>query len=107
MIQVLLYIINLFAPLVNMLGLIGLCGCVAFGDFNILVIAGIMAIVGLVLGIFAYGYDIPPRWFWSESRNEIFSFVIMTVIGYAGSLAMWPCAIYFIKLLVNAASNAS
>lgn len=107
MMQVLIYIINLFAPLVNMLGLIGLCGCVAFGDFNILVIAGIMAIVGLVLGIFAYGLDIPPRWFWSESRNDIFSFMITTVIGYAGSLAMWPCAIYLIKLLVEATSEVA
>lgn len=107
MIRVIIYILNLFAPLVNMFGAIGLCGCVAFGDFYILVVAGIMAVLGVVFGIFAYRLDIPPRWFWSKSSNDLFSFSVMAVFGYAVSFAMWPCAIYFIKLLVNATSEVA
>ena len=104
---VLLYIINLLAPIVNFVGVLGLCACIIYDDFYVLVISGIMAVVGFVLGIFAYGYDIPPRWFWSKSANSLFSFAVTTVLGYAGSLAMWPCAIYMFTVLVNSVSNAA
>ena len=104
---VLAYIINLLAPVVNILGLLGLCGCVVYEDLYILLIAGIMAVVGLVFGIFAYRLDIAPRWFWSKSRNELFSFSVTAVLGYAGSLAMWPCAIYLIRVLVDAVANVA
>ena len=104
---VLLFIINLLAPIVNFLGIIGLCACVVYDDIHVLIISGIMAVAGLVLGVFAYGYDIPPRWFWSKSANDLFSFSVTTVLGYAGSLAMWPCAIYLVKVLVDAVSNVA
>lgn len=104
---VLVFIINLLAPVVNILGLIGLCACVVYEDLYILVFAGIMALVGLVFGIFAHRMDIAPRWFWSKSRNELFRFSVMAVLGYVGNLAMWPCAIYLLKVVVNAVSNVA
>lgn len=104
---VLAFIINLLAPVVNMLGVLGLCACVIYEDFYILVFAGTMALVGLVFGIFAHRMDIAPRWFWSKSRNELFRFSVMAVLGYVGNLAMWPCAIYMVKVLVNAVANAT
>ncbi|MBR5859787.1 MAG: hypothetical protein IKY71_00385 [Bacteroidaceae bacterium] len=105
--QVLLFLINLFAPAVNFLGVLGLCGCIVYDDVYVLVLAGIMAVAGLVLGIFAVKYDVPPRWFWSKSANQLFEFSVTTVLGYAGSLAMWPCAIYMVKVLADAVANAA
>lgn len=104
---VLAYIINLLAPVVNFLGMLGLCACVIYEDFYILGTAGIMAVVGLVFGIFAYRLDIPPRWTWSKSKNDLFRFSVTAVLGYAGSLAMWPGAIYLIKVLAEKVANVA
>ena len=101
MIIILSFLINLFAPIVNPLGAIGLCGCIAYGDFHILGIGGAWAIVGIIFGIIAYHNDIPPRWFWSKSKNEIFSFSVSAVLGYAWSFAAWVFAIYMIGLVID------
>lgn len=102
MLVVLAYIINLLAPIVNTMGLIGLCGCIIYEELYILVIAGALAVVGLIFGIFAHRNDIPPRWSWSKSRNELFRFSVTAVLGYAMSFAMWPCAIYLVNLVIDA-----
>ncbi len=99
MILIISYIINLLAPIINTLGLIGLCGCVAEGDFYILIITAVLFVIGLLFGIFAFRMDIPPRWFWSKSRNELFSFSITAVLGYAWNFAMWVTAIYLIIII--------
>lgn len=104
---VLAYIINLLAPLVNFVGLLGLFASIIYEEFSVLLFAGVMAVVGLVFGIFAYKLDIPPRWTWSKSKNDLFRFSVTAVLGYAGSLAMWPCAIYMVKVLVDAVSNVA
>ena len=101
MITIIAYIINLLAPIVNTLGAIGLCGCVVYEDLHIIAIAGVLAIIGLIFGILAYRMDIPPRWFWSKSKNELFSFSVTAVLGYAWSFAMWPCAVYLIIVLIH------
>ena len=100
MIVVIAYIINLFAPIVNVLGMIGLCGCLVYESYSTLIIAGIMAIVGFIFGIAAYRNDIPPRWFWSKSKNDLFSFSVTAVLGYAWSFASWAFAIYLLKVIV-------
>lgn len=102
MLVVLAYIINLLAPIVNTMGLIGLCGCIIYEELYILVIAGALAVVGLIFGIFAHRNDIPPRWSWSKSRNELFRFSVTAVLGYAMNFAMWPCAIYLVNLVIDA-----
>lgn len=101
MIVVIAFIINLFAPLVNTLGAIGLCSCVVYDDFHILWISLGLAVVGLIFGILAYNNDIPPRWFWSKSVNEIFSFSVTAVLGYAWNFAAWAFAIYLIQTIVD------
>jgi hypothetical protein len=100
-IVVLAFIINLFAPIVNTIGAFGLLGCIIYDDLHILALVSILAIVGLVFGIFAYRMDIPPRWFWAKSKNELFRFSVTAVLGYAWSFAMWPCAIYMIMVIVD------
>ena len=101
MIVVIAYIINLFAPIVNVLGMIGLCGCLVYESYSTLIIAGIMAIVGFIFGIAAYRNDIPPRWFWSKSKNDLFSFSVTAVLGYTWSFASWVLAIYLINEIVS------
>lgn len=101
MIKIIAYILNLFGVIVNPLGLIGLCGCMAMGDFHILPIAGGVAIVGLIFGTFAYRLDIPPRWFWSKSANSLFEFSVTAVLGYAWSFAAWAFAIYLVNVVID------
>lgn len=102
MIVVLAFLINLLAPILNTLGLLGVCGMGAYGDWGWLGICGIMFIVGCIFGGTAISYDIPSRWFWSKSANEIFNFKVFGVLGYGWSFAMWPAAVYFIKCFVDA-----
>lgn len=101
MIVVIAYIINLFAPIVNTLGAIGLCGCIVYDDFHILYIAAAMAIVGFIFGIIAYRNDVPPRWFWSESRNRLFEFSVSAVLGYAWNFAAYAGAIYLVSVVAE------
>ena len=101
MILVIAYIINLFAPIVNVVGLLGLCGCIVYDDVYVLAIAGGLFVVGIIFGIAAYRLDIPPRWFWSKSRNDLFKFSVTAVLGYAWSFAMWSMAIYFVELIIS------
>lgn len=98
---VLSFIINLLARIVNPLGAIGICMCILEDDYHILVISGALAVVGFIYGIFAYRLGIPPRWFWSRSINEIFSFSVTAVLGYAGSFALWPPAVYFVQYMIE------
>lgn len=100
MIKIIAYILNLFGVIVNPLGLIGLCGCMAMGDFHILPIAGGVAIVGLIFGTFAYRLDIPPRWHWAKSANEIFSFSVGAVLGYAWNFACFVGTYYLVELVI-------
>lgn len=101
MITVLAFLVNLFAPVVNTLGLIGLCGMGAYGDWYAMIWCGVLFVVGLIFGLKATQLDIAPRWFWSKSANELFSFTVFSVLGYAWSFAMWPGAIYFIYSIVS------
>ena len=100
MIVVLAYILNLFAPIVNILGVFGLCGCIVYDDWHMLGIAAPLAVVGLIFGIFAFRNDIPPRWFWSQSKNDLFAFSVTAVLGYAMNFAAWPLAIYLITTIM-------
>ena len=106
MILVISYILNLLAPIVNTLGVIGICACVVYDDADVLWISLVAAIVGFIFGIFAYGNGIPPRWFWSRSADAIFSFSVSAVLGYAVNFAMWPTAIYQVQVLVEKCSVA-
>ena len=48
-----------------------------------LVIGGIAAVIGLIVGIVGWGDTVPPRWFWVKSSMELAGSRIMTAIGYA------------------------
>ena len=101
MIRIIAYILNFFAPIIDILGAFGLCACVISDDFQILIYAGILWLVGLIFGIFAYKEDVPPRWSWSKSANELLEFAITAVLGYAWNFAMWPSAFYIIQVIID------
>lgn len=102
MIKITAFILNLFAPIVNWLGMFGFFYIVCVAEsIKMLAIMGVFALIGLVFGLYAYKLDIPPRWGWSKSPNQLFSFAISTILGYAMSFAAWPSAIYFLKGLIK------
>lgn len=70
MLIVIAHIINLFAPIVNPIGLLGLIGCILYDNLQVFIYGAILAVIGLIFGMVAYRNDIPPRWFWSKSKTS-------------------------------------
>ena len=48
-----------------------------------LVLGGVAAVLGLVIGIVGWADTVPPRWFWVKSSAELAGSRIMTALGYA------------------------
>ena len=48
-----------------------------------LVLGGIAAVIGLVVGIVGWADTVPPRWFWIKSSMDLAGSRFMTAIGYA------------------------
>ncbi len=45
------------------------------------ILTGIMAVLGIWFGVASWEYDVPPRWFWSKSKLELFENRVGYVIG--------------------------
>lgn len=101
MIRFIALLLNLFAPIVHPLGVLGACGCIIDENYTALHWAAVLAGVGLLFGLLTYRWDIPPRWFWAKSSNELFQFKIMAVLGYMWSFAAWPLAVYFVRQVLG------
>ncbi len=52
-------------------------------DSQALVLGGIAAILGLVVGIVGWADTVPPRWFWIKSGMSLAGSRFMTALGYA------------------------
>lgn len=98
------FVINLLAPFTNALGLFGLLLACSRSEWSVLYTAIPFAIAGLVFGIFAYRRDIPPRWFWSRSANEILENSVTIVIGYMVNFATYPLAWYIANDIIKTIS---
>ena len=48
-----------------------------------LVVGGLSAVLGLVVGIVGWADTVPPRWFWIKSSMDLAGRRFMTEIGYA------------------------
>lgn len=88
----------------NALGLFGLLLACSREYWAVLWIAGAFAVLGLVFGIAAYRNDIPPRWFWSRSANEILENSVTIVIGYMVNFATYPLAWYIANDIIKTIS---
>lgn len=59
-----------------------------------LVIGGIAAVIGLIVGIVGWGDTVPPRWFWVKSSMELAGNRFTTAIGYAIQFFFLALAIF-------------
>ncbi len=58
-----------------------------------LILCGIAAVIGLVVGIAGWADTVPPRWFWIKSKMDLAGSRFMTALGYAIQFFFIPAAI--------------
>ena len=119
MLQITSYIIRFFSPLVLFVGLCGFGSYISYlVDYQemdpqmkdaiqsipyadglwLLIISIIIFILGIWYGVEAHKNDIPVRWLWSKSKNDMFEFSLKTILGYALNIAAYPYAAFFIHM---------
>lgn len=59
-----------------------------------LVLGGIAAVLGLIVGIVGWADTVPPRWFWIKSSMDLAGSRFMTAIGYAIQFFFLALAIF-------------
>lgn len=59
-----------------------------------LVLGGLAALLGLIVGIIGWADTVPPRWFWIRSSMELAGSRFMAAIGYAIQFFFIPLAIF-------------
>ena len=63
-----------------------------------LILGGVSAVIGLIVGIVGWADTAPPRWFWMKSSMDLAGSRFMTAIGYAIQFFFIPpCIIGFIE----------
>ena len=58
-----------------------------------LILGGVSAVIGLIVGIVGWADTVPPRWFWIKSRTELAGSRVMTAIGYTIQFFFIPACI--------------
>lgn len=100
----LMLLLRTTGPIVNLLGVLGICAIAVYNDFQAPLTwttAIIGLIIGIILGASQWAVDVPPRWFWSKSQSELLETRIGSAIGYGLICFNLPLAIYFIKFMVE------
>ena len=59
-----------------------------------LVLGGLAAFLGLIVGIVGWADTVPPRWFWIRSSMELAGSRFLAAIGYAIQFFFIPLAIF-------------
>lgn len=59
-----------------------------------LVLGGLAALLGLIVGIIGWADTVPPRWFWIKSSMELAGSRFLAAIGYAIQFFFIPLAIF-------------
>ena len=84
---VLLWILQKIAPITNIVGILVLLSGIGYGDPVIepyvYIIAGALALAGFILGFTNWALDVPPKFFWTKSRVELFDNRVGNAFGYA------------------------
>ena len=52
--------------------------------------AGVLALAGFILGFTNWAIDVPPRFFWTKSRVELFDNRVGNAFGYAVIFFLLP-----------------
>lgn len=63
------------------------------GDSLSLILGGVSAFIGLLVGIFGWGETVPPRWFWVKSATELAGRRVVTAFQYAIQFFFIPATI--------------
>ena len=82
-------ILNMVAPIVNILGVIAYCFLLLKGVFEVLCPMLILAIIGVFYGIIALKNNIPPRMFWFQKVNKIYASSFSIIIAYSIMFTLW------------------
>lgn len=85
-----LWIWQWLSPLCLFVGGFYLVEC---GDTLSLILGGVSAFIGLLIGIFGWGETVPPRWFWVKSATELAGSRFLTAISYAFQFFFIPPAV--------------
>lgn len=59
-----------------------------------MVLGGLSAVFGLIIGIIGWADTVPPRWFWIRSSMELAGSRFLAAIGYAIQFFFIPLAIF-------------
>ena len=90
----LLWLIQKIAPITNIVGLLVLLSELAYGDIGIgthvYFLAGGLALAGFILGFTNWALDVPPKFFWTKSRVQLFDNRVGNALGYAVIFFLLP-----------------
>lgn len=75
-----LWIFQFISPIATVIGALYL---LCEPSILALVLGGLTAVIGLVVGIVGWGDTVPPRWFWIKSNVDLAGSRIITAISYA------------------------
>jgi len=65
------------------------------------IIAGVLALVGFIIGFTNWALDVPPKFFWTKSRVELFDNRVGNAFGYAIIFFLIPFFVEAVKLAVR------
>ena len=102
---VILWIIQKIAPITNIVSILVLLSEIGYGDIGIAshvyIIAGVLALVGFIIGFTNWALDIPPKFFWTKSRVELFDNRVGNAFGYAIIFFLLPFFVEGVMVVVG------
>lgn len=99
----LLWIIQKLAPITSIVGLLYLLSALANGNIEpyMYILAGALALVGLAIGFTNWALEIPPKFFWTKSRVELFDNRVGNAFGYAVIFFLLPFFVAAVIVVVE------
>lgn len=99
------WIIQKIAPVTNIVGILVLLSGIGYGDPviepYIFIFAGLLALIGFILGFTNWALDVPPRFFWTKSRVDLFDNRIGNAFGYAVIFFLLPFFVVGVVMLAG------
>ncbi len=101
----LLWLIQKIAPITNLVGLLVLLSELAYNDIgvgtHVYVLAGGLALAGFILGFTNWALDVPPKFFWTKSRVQLFDNRVGNALGYAVIFFLLPFFVAGVAVVVG------
>ena len=101
----LLWFLQKIAHITNLVGLLVLLSEIAYGDIGIgthvYALAGGFALAGFILGFTNWALDVPPKFFWTKSRVQLFDKRVGNALGYAVIFFLLPFFVAGVAVVVG------